>query len=337
METITIVGGGVAGLALAGGLDPARFAVRLIEQRPALPQVGTAFGVWPFAMDALARLGVAGEVRARGVPVEAGRLGLFGRRTLQFHADGLWLIPRPDLLQILSDAVPASVSREVRRVEDVRAEPGDLVVAADGVGSIVRRTIWADRPRRIDCIAIRGVLPTACEQDGIGELWGGGKLFGVSINARQTTNWYAAAAGIPTEPAAALGWARAAFADFGEVVQNVLAAAEPAHTLVNQVIEARAVTRLVRDRYVLTGDAAHAMSPNLGRGAGESLADAAALAAALNSRGARAGARAYARQRLVKPQLVRLGSAALRRLSLAPWGPGHASADTARRLVNLTQ
>lgn len=321
MEAITIVGAGVAGLTLAAALDPHRFEIRLIEQRTDLPGVGTGFGIWPFAMAALETLGppsrtLADEVSKRAVPIRHGRI-VIGDRTRRVESQTLLLITRPDLLTILAAAVAPSVIREQRRVGEVASEPGDLVVAADGVNSLVRRVIWGDAPRNTGAVAMRGILQRPCDLDGMGEYWLERMLFGLSVNAQDTTNWYACAADMPVDPATALAWARDRFNRFPEPVRTVLTAARPEHTVVNPVIEARTTTRLVRGRYVLIGDAAHAMSPNLGRGACESMVDAAVLARAMNRFGAAAGARRYERSRLVFPQLVKHSAAGVRRLSLA--------------------
>ncbi|NLT30729.1 MAG: NAD(P)-binding protein [Propionibacterium sp.] len=45
MNRIAVVGAGVAGLALAAGLDPARSAVTLHEQRDDEPVLGSAFAI----------------------------------------------------------------------------------------------------------------------------------------------------------------------------------------------------------------------------------------------------------------------------------------------------
>jgi 2-polyprenyl-6-methoxyphenol hydroxylase-like FAD-dependent oxidoreductase len=57
-------------------------------------------------------------------------------------------------------------------------------------------------------------------------------------------------------------------------VRATLAGADAERTVVNTILEPRRPRELVKDRYVLVGDAAHAMSPNLGRGACEAPADA---------------------------------------------------------------
>ncbi|MFP5311929.1 MAG: NAD(P)-binding protein, partial [Actinomycetes bacterium] len=64
MEEITIIGGGISGLALAACLEPDRFQVRVYEKRPELPTVGTVLAMWPNAQRALARVGILGQARA---------------------------------------------------------------------------------------------------------------------------------------------------------------------------------------------------------------------------------------------------------------------------------
>ena len=48
MPTITILGGGVAGLTLEATLDPTSYDVTIVERRPGWSPVPTAFGIWPF-------------------------------------------------------------------------------------------------------------------------------------------------------------------------------------------------------------------------------------------------------------------------------------------------
>lgn len=72
----------------------------------------------------------------------------------------------------------------------------------------------------------------------------------------------------------------------------------------------------VRGRVVLIGDAAHAMTPNLGRGACEALVDAATLAELLNTLSVEAALRSYDRQRRLRTQALGLASSALMRVAL---------------------
>lgn len=99
-------------------------------------------------------------------------------------------------------------------------------------------------------------------------------------------------------------------------MRATLAAADPERTVVNTVLESPRTRELVRDRYVLVGDAAHAVSPNLGRGACEAMVDAIVLGEALNKRGL-GGTRHYEKARLGPGQRGRAASALVRRLALS--------------------
>jgi 2-polyprenyl-6-methoxyphenol hydroxylase-like FAD-dependent oxidoreductase len=68
---------------------------------------------------------------------------------------------------------------------------------------------------------------------------------------------------------------------------------------------------LARAPYCVIGDAAHAMSPQLGLGATLAVQDALALAGALQSRGAHEGLEAYARRRLFPSRAYQTLSRAL--------------------------
>ncbi|MFV0532957.1 MAG: FAD-dependent monooxygenase [Cumulibacter sp.] len=324
MAMITIVGGGVAGLALASTISPDAHTVTLIERNPGYGRVPTAFGIWPFALDALDRIGLADELRADGLMLTNGVITADAAGhpvTMTRREADMWLITRPALLKLLDHAVPDSVVRENRQVNDPAELCADLVVAADGARSVVRSRMWGDTPRDTGVVAIRGILTTAPEMppDQMREFWGGGKLFGVGPNRfpdGMGTNWYASTRRGEESPTDALRWARAAYADFPDLVRATLDAADPDTTVVNAILESRRPRSVVRGRYVLIGDAAHAMSPNLGRGACEALVDAIVLGEALNEHGM-AGVREYEQKRRRAGQRTRAAASMARRVALS--------------------
>ncbi|WP_110240269.1 FAD-dependent oxidoreductase [Nocardioides gilvus] len=325
MPSITILGGGVAGLTLAATLDPTAHDVTVVERRPGYSRVPTAFGIWPFALAALERIKLADGLRERGLLLTSGVITADSTRrpvTMTMQDANTWLITRPALLELLDEAVPSTVERVERHVDDPTTLEGDLVVAADGARSVVRSHVWGDEPRNTGVVAIRGMLetPPATPADRMHEFWGDGMLAGVAPNPLPDhlgTNWYVSARRSAQSPEEALAWAREAYAGFPDLVRDTLAAATPERTVVNMILQSPRTRRLARERYVLVGDAAHAMAPNLGRGACEAMVDAIVLGEALNEHGL-SGVRHYERARRRAGQRTKVAASAAMRLALAP-------------------
>src|SRR5215218_1992514 len=101
MVAITIVGGGIAGLALAAGLDPERFRVTIHEQRPGGPAVETSLAMWPEAQGALDALGILPEIRkvAAGLGGMALRDGS-GRAWVSPEVQAVLGVSRADLMRL---------------------------------------------------------------------------------------------------------------------------------------------------------------------------------------------------------------------------------------------
>lgn len=192
MEKVDIIGGGIAGLALAARLDPGRFDVTIHEQRPELPGVGTALAMWSGAQAALAELGLLETLKAAGARLASGALrDPSGHPMLAMQGNVLMGISRPGLLRMLDSAVPPSVTRITGKVAET-PNNGALLVGADGVHSIVRRTAWGSRTqaRPTPFLAVRGVIPSQPSPSDVGEYWGSATLFGLAPTG-SGTNWYA--------------------------------------------------------------------------------------------------------------------------------------------------
>lgn len=322
METISIVGGGIAGLALASCLDQSRFDVTVYEKRPELPTVGTVLAMWPNAQRALARLGVLAEARAVSPVLGSGSIrNAAGEPWVTVNGGELFGMSRVDLLRLLDSAVPGTVRRVAMHLQ---ALPGDegLVVGADGVHSMVRRQVWSARTdaRVTPYIAVRGTIPADVNLEEVGEYWGRGDLFGIAASPGGT-NWYASWRSDlgPNEidVAQALDQARLRFAGHAPAIRQVLAPANPELSLAQRIWTTPPLRSYVRGAAVLVGDAAHAMTPNLGRGACESLVDAVVLADLLNSLPREKALAAYNRQRRLRTRALSIGSAAMMKVALA--------------------
>ena len=336
MKKVDIIGGGIAGMALAAKLDPGSFEVTMHEQRHELPTVGTTLAMWAEAQRALSEVGILGAARSRGTIITAGALRKpTGAEMLHVEGEGVLGISRPDLLRLLDSAVPSSVNRVAGRINDGQIDKMHsgawLTVGADGVNSVVRRAHWGPRSvaRPTPFLAVRGVVRGTPEPEDVGEYWGRGEIFGLAP-AGEGTNWYASFRSQlgpdKVDIREALHAARDRYGQYSPAVTKVLAEASPETSLAQRIWTTPPMARYSRGNVVLVGDAAHAMTPNLGRGACEALIDAVTLGNLLNERPLEEALAAYNRKRLFRTQQMRVASALMGSVALArgmqPWRDG---------------
>ncbi|WP_326556483.1 FAD-dependent monooxygenase [Micromonospora sp. NBC_01796] len=286
-----IIGGGIGGLATAIMLQRAGWTVRVCEKAPTPVGTGTALGMWPESLRALDVLGLGEEVRQRGARQHHGNflrpdgtriarldVGAMARRS----GDSVYLISRPALLGLLAGALaPGTVAFDSPVTDLAAYRTGfDVVVAADGVFSRTRTAIFGpgSAARYVGATAWRGTVDGAT--DSVNETWGRGQRFGITPREDGRTNWYASALTPPggRSPEGELAALRARFGDWHAGVRQVLSRLRPAEILRHDLYHlAPSLPTYLDGNVVLIGDAAHAMTPDLGRGAGEALVDAVTL------------------------------------------------------------
>ncbi|MGO1023807.1 FAD-dependent oxidoreductase [Streptomyces rubiginosohelvolus] len=330
--TATVVGAGIGGLATAIGLRRAGWCVTVLERRTELERYGAAFGIHPTAQSALDRLGVGDELREHAVPyrdahirtpdgTSIARLPL--ERIERKAGRPELLISRPYLLDALLaglDAfgdVPIKLGERVTDV-DALAAGQDLVIGADGIRSAVRTARFGDRsgPREVGTVAWIGIADI--ESPVHGETWGSGRFFGLTPVEPGRTNWYATAPEATTADEL-----RGLFAGWHDPIPRILAATDPAtwiryemrhlHPALPSFVSTAPVAPVA-----LVGDAAHAMTPNLGQGACTAILDADALTRALAAAppgpaGVAGALRAYDRERRRSAQRTAFASRTLHR------------------------
>lgn len=331
---VAVVGGGVAGLTLAAAAGE-RVEVVVHEAEPGRSEFGSTLILWPSALRALAGIGALETLRRSARPLGPARLfTIDGRPLTRPHDSGLVAVPRPALLRALREAVPSSVRVLHDEVLDPTTLDADLVVGADGARSRVRglvRPAGAER-RGTPYVAVRGLLPHPPPDAAVGEYWGPGVLVGV-VPTAAGGYWFTAhrsdAGPEPLDTAAVLAELRGILEPAAPVLRDIVGGAGTGTgTVATRLWQAPPMPRYVRGRYVLVGDAAHAMTPNLGRGSCDAVLDAVALAAALTSGGS---LHRWEARRLPATQLARLASSGVMRTALTD--RGHTSRD---RLLALS-
>ena len=312
VERVLVVGGGIAGLAMAGGLTRVGIRCDVVEQTEAWRPVGAGIVLNVNAMNALGKLGLADSVRNLGFRLGKGAitnqkgqdLGRTDFGTLDAEFGPTIAIHRADLHAALLDGardanilLDTSVERMTQHADHVavlltngREERFDLVVGADGIGSRVRELTFGDVPvEYAGYTCWRFVVDATLGQSTMCEMWGRGKRVGVVPIGKNRFYVFAvanAAAGTPDPEPGRLDRFRERYSDFGGPVPALLEALDDPELLIHNDLSSIAIGHWFDGRVVLVGDAAHAMTPNMGQGAGMALEDAAVLVELLHAGGA---------------------------------------------------
>ncbi|MFF1820107.1 FAD-dependent oxidoreductase [Kribbella sp. NPDC058245] len=299
---ILIVGAGLTGLALASGLRHRGVDPVVVEQAPIITEAGWAIGLSPRHNAALDRLGLTDRGHWPGY--QADKYLMFDARTglidkiiddvpLMFNRSDLQLALLDSVSDLVRTGVRPSAMTDLGDVVDVEFDDGtrdtfDAVIGADGINSWTRRHVLGgpdatytgtsvvrfqapnpDPAFTVTALAAGGQDATLAYflMDGGKKIHGVVFLHGEPGNRRELS---------PTQ-----------LADLFPAISGPLTAVtevmrgnpESYFTDINQAV----ADTWTRNRVALAGDAAHAMSPVLGQGAGAGFEDAAMLAELLTT------------------------------------------------------
>ena len=310
---VIVVGAVMGGLTTALALSQAGYQVEVYDRVKELRPAGAGVSLWSNGVKVLNRLGLGRRLAAiGGLMQRVCYRASDGRVLTDFSLQPLiervgerpYPVARTDLQQMLLDAVGAErVTLEANCVhveqdgesatavfEDGRRATGDLVVAADGTHSVLRKIVLGrTAPRRYaGYVNWNGLVsqdanltPPATWVVYVGNhqraslMPVGGDRFYFFFDVPL-------ALGLPSSPAGNAADTRAELArhfdGWAAPVAQLIQRLDPETTNRIEIHDVEPLERLVSGRVVLLGDAAHSTTPDLGQGGCQAMEDAWVLA-----------------------------------------------------------
>ncbi len=336
MPHAVVAGAGIGGLAAGVALERAGWTVTVCERAARLEPVGSGLAIAPNALRALDTLDLGADVRRLSAMRGEGGLrrpdGRWLSRTSAGAArerfgDDTVLMLRSALVDLLAARLTPDSLRLGTTVRSADPATGtvttsagdldaDLVVAADGVRSPLRAALFPGHPGPVYAgeTTWRLVVPRPDGPFPLSETWGRGRLFGITALAGDLMYCYAAA---PALSGATAGDEKAEllrlFGSWHDPIPRLIAAVEPKDVIRTDLYCLDTPPPAFHQgRVALLGDAAHAMTPNLGQGACQAIEDAVVLAHSVTKGG---GLPAYSAARLARTWSVVERSRRIGRLS----------------------
>jgi len=306
-KTVAIIGAGIGGVAAAVCLRRVGLQAVLFERREYLREAGAGLSLWPNGTSVLEQLDLLPRVLNAGQRGMNFRLLSPAGKTLMeigtAHSDTPAVcLHRADLLRILAEELPLEDLRLGQELTEIQpageklrlqfADGGtflcDGLVGADGIYSQVRSMASGSRdPLSRGYLIYRAIAdaPDDLVPGDNSETWGSGQRFGVLSIAQNKVCWYATANAFDAQLTGEKrkleilrmfnGWHRP--------IQDLIVATDSSAILMSNARDLKPFRRWGLGPTTLLGDAAHALTPNLGQGACMALEDAFVLANSLRA------------------------------------------------------
>src|SRR6202012_4774785 len=317
--SVAVIGAGMGGLATAAALTRAGLNVKVFEQAAQFSRLGAGIQIGCNAMTVMREWGLEPMLRSEGFyprswnnkAYDTGEIlfdMVFGPAAEEKYGAPYLLGHRGDLHSALASAVPSDIvnlnhklvgfAQRADGAVDLTFANGqkerfDAVVAADGVHSLVKETLFGhDQPNFTGRIAYRTVFPASLLNgypiDDCTKWWGPDRHIVIYYVKPDRSEVYFVTSqpepGFRKESWSTMGDVkelRAAFAGFHPQVRAVLDACPSVHKWA--LLDRDPLPRWRDGNITLLGDACHPMTPYMAQGAAMAIEDAAILSRCLQS------------------------------------------------------
>ncbi|MBS7530903.1 FAD-dependent monooxygenase [Hazenella sp. IB182353] len=301
MASFIIIGAGIGGLTAANALMNTGHEVHVYESYPKLKPSGMGITLAPNAFKALSFLNFVEDIKKVGKPLDSFQIRSETGNLLsaiQSNENITMAFHRADLYVSLFQRLPNGIVSFNKKCVDFKQDQngvkvtfadgshtkGDYLLGVDGIHSMIRQkiapsispqfagyTCWRGISKRGDILKSPNIAM---------ETWGPNGRFGIVPLRENQIYWFAvtnAAENSKRMKKYSKSDLVLHFEGYHEPITQIIEQTEEEAIVRNDLYDLPKMNRYAYDRILLMGDAAHAMTPNLGQGACQAMEDVAVL------------------------------------------------------------
>lgn len=299
---IDIIGAGIGGLTTAIALEKKGMHTRIFEQTKEIQPVGAGIILANNAMQVYEKLGLRQIIEENGntisslnitkanlTPLSKVNLSSFEEKynvkSIAIHRGTLQQILIKELKRTsinlnhkLKDVVKNTNGHFIRFSNGKKTQ-SNLIIGADGINSSVRYHLFrgSNRIRNANQVCWRGVTEYNLPKEYLNELneaWGKIERFGFVQIAKNKVYWYALKSFKNNPEEYTVNAIEQYFLKYDPLIKDLIHTTKKEQIHGAKITDLKPIQQWYKENVCLIGDAAHAMTPNMGQGACQAIEDA---------------------------------------------------------------